>query len=364
MPENQFKLIKSIPQFFLDGLGVGFKLIDATDGGILAANNSICGYLGYSRDELLSGAVTFKSVTHPEDWANTVAQQHLLLSGKLKRYDADQRYVRKDGSIFWAHINCASLVDPRGKVRWTTCTVEDISDQVIAQEHLAIAKKLSGFATWNWQVKSNSSEISQNYNKLFGLPAKTRSPSIEEFIARVHPDDRRIVSRSLERALGGGSYSHEYRMARPNGEIRWMRSMAQGVRDANGTVANLIGVTLDITNEKATHTELAPRYIVAALEFMENNWRKSISLPEISRACGASTSTLFKFFRSRGTSPGQILKKIKLRHANETLSAPSKTTTVSGVALKCGFQNLGHFSRYYRDEFGELPSATLSRNKR
>jgi transcriptional regulator GlxA family with amidase domain len=52
-------------------------------------------------------------------------------------------------------------------------------------------------------------------------------------------------------------------------------------------------------------------------------------------------------------------KRIRLRHAHEMLSAPDRATTVTGVAFACGFANLGHFAREYREAFQVLPSATL-----
>jgi transcriptional regulator GlxA family with amidase domain len=41
------------------------------------------------------------------------------------------------------------------------------------------------------------------------------------------------------------------------------------------------------------------------------------------------------------------------------LTRPEPSTTVTDVALACGFGNLGHFAHYYRAAFGESPSASL-----
>ena len=46
------------------------------------------------------------------------------------------------------------------------------------------------------------------------------------------------------------------------------------------------------------------------------------------------------------------------------LGQPEKATSVTNVAFDCGFGNLGHFAKYYRLEFGEVPSATLQRSQR
>ena len=59
-----------------------------------------------------------------------------------------------------------------------------------------------------------------------------------------------------------------------------------------------------------------------------------------------------------------FVKQVRLRHAQDMLLNPDANTSVTGVAFACGFQNLGHFARDYRQTFGELPSATLGRSKR
>jgi transcriptional regulator GlxA family with amidase domain len=56
-----------------------------------------------------------------------------------------------------------------------------------------------------------------------------------------------------------------------------------------------------------------------------------------------------------------FVKDIRLDHSKQLLSAPTPSTSVTEVALACGFGNLGHFSQYYRRKFGEPPSHTLNR---
>ena len=55
---------------------------------------------------------------------------------------------------------------------------------------------------------------------------------------------------------------------------------------------------------------------------------------------------------------------MKLRRAREMLSAAATETSVTAVAFVCGFGNLGHFARDYRETFGERPSETLARATR
>jgi AraC-like DNA-binding protein len=100
-------------------------------------------------------------------------------------------------------------------------------------------------------------------------------------------------------------------------------------------------------------------------EYIEANWDKPIDIEAMSAIAQVSARSLFRQFRkSRGYSPADFVKRVRLEHAREMLQQPDDQTSVTQVALKCGFQNAGHFARDYRLSFGELPSETLKRNGR
>jgi transcriptional regulator GlxA family with amidase domain len=54
---------------------------------------------------------------------------------------------------------------------------------------------------------------------------------------------------------------------------------------------------------------------------------------------------------------------VRLERARNLLLKPDDTASVTGIALLCGFSNLGHFANAYRNRFGELPSQTLHRSR-
>jgi AraC-like DNA-binding protein len=59
-----------------------------------------------------------------------------------------------------------------------------------------------------------------------------------------------------------------------------------------------------------------------------------------------------------------VLRKKRLAQARADLAAAAPGTTVTSVALDCGFTHLGRFSLDYAKEFGEPPSETLRRARR
>ncbi len=108
----------------------------------------------------------------------------------------------------------------------------------------------------------------------------------------------------------------------------------------------------------------APWQVRAVEEFIEANWAQPITIEALAAETGASARGIFKAFRSsRGYTPMSFLKTVRLRKARELLQRADAATTVTGVALACGFQNVGRFAAAYRRQFNELPSATTNRAK-
>ncbi|MBR1219378.1 AraC family transcriptional regulator [Bradyrhizobium sp. U87765 SZCCT0131] len=95
-------------------------------------------------------------------------------------------------------------------------------------------------------------------------------------------------------------------------------------------------------------------------DYIEANWDHPLSIDDLAAATGIAARTLFRAFQTaRGYSPMAFVKTLRLRKAREMLLIEG--TSVSGAAFRCGFSNLGHFARDYRNAFGERPSATRAR---
>jgi AraC-like DNA-binding protein len=94
--------------------------------------------------------------------------------------------------------------------------------------------------------------------------------------------------------------------------------------------------------------------------FIASNWNKAIDVEGIAEASGVSARTMLRYFHEKhGMTPRAYLRAIRLERARQMLVSARDGDTVVGIALKCGFNSLGHFAESYRRQFGELPSATL-----
>src|SRR5437016_10684501 len=90
---------------------------------------------------------------------------------------------------------------------------------------------------------------SPEYLHVHGLPPDAANETYEDWVNRIHPEDRERTTRHLFEVLKGKSedYSAEYRIVRPSdGESRWIRVVAKIERDPAGRALRLVGADLDV----------------------------------------------------------------------------------------------------------------------
>ncbi len=99
-----------------------------------------------------------------------------------------------------------------------------------------------------------------------------------------------------------------------------------------------------------------------AREFIHANAAEPISFSELAARLGVGLRSLqIAFRRELGCSPREYLMTCRLEVARERLLSAPEGTTVTQIALECGFSDMAVFARKYREQFGERPSDTLRR---
>src|SRR5208337_3514052 len=103
-------------------------------GRFLRFNKRFCEILGYSPEELVGK--TLADVTHPNDLADDLAKFDALTRGETSSYTMEKRFIRKDGTIVWAHVTCSLQVEAAGKPPYCIKIIQDITDRQRAEEAL------------------------------------------------------------------------------------------------------------------------------------------------------------------------------------------------------------------------------------
>ena len=103
---------------------------------------------------------------------------------------------------------------------------------------------------------------SPEYLLVHGLPPEEVNETYENWVARIHPDDRERTIEHLFGVLkaGGEDYTAEYRIIRPSdGESRWIRVVAKIDRDRSGRALRPVGADLDVTEQMLAQAHLRER---------------------------------------------------------------------------------------------------------
>src|ERR1700722_18470843 len=93
---------------------------------------------------------------------------------------------------------------------------------------------------------------SPEYLLIHGLPPDAANESHEDWVQRIHPEDREATDKRFRDAVAGKvcEYTHQYRIIRPSdGEMRWIAVKSTIERDENGKAIRLIGAHSDITEQ-------------------------------------------------------------------------------------------------------------------
>jgi PAS domain S-box-containing protein len=151
----------------------------------------------------------------------------------------------------------ASLSDAHDMLSEALQAKEDLLQQVQKQEdRLRQVRRIAGIGTWEFDAVRGQMKTSPEVNVIFGFQ-EGQLPTVEEFLARIHPDDRETVRREIG-TLGNSGREHrvQFRVVWPNGSIRWVEERGNAVFDAEQKVHRFVGFSLDITQRVLTEETL------------------------------------------------------------------------------------------------------------
>ncbi|VTR99722.1 ATP-binding protein [Tuwongella immobilis] len=120
-----------------------------------------------------------------------------------------------------------------------------------SEERLQMVLISSGLGTWDWNLDADTQLWSSLQSQIMGMPPDENVISYDQFMERVHPEDRDQVNDALQIAVNSQSrYFQQYRIIRPDGEVRWVDSQGAYLPASADHPARIMGVMEDITDRK------------------------------------------------------------------------------------------------------------------
>ena len=156
---------------------------------------------------------------------------------------------------------------------------QDITDRMRAEKALreseerfrAMAENINEvFWLFDW-LEQRVIYVSPAYEKVWGRSISALYANYDEWAESIHPADLDFAGGSFESILTkGGETPREYRIQRPDGEIRWISDRGYTVRDDNGNIRFITGIAEDITQRKAAEDRLRlyEQMVVSSQDFI------------------------------------------------------------------------------------------------
>ena len=123
-----------------------------------------------------------------------------------------------------------------------------------SQERLALAVTGTGAGVWEWDIVSGTVTWSEQMERIAGLAPQQFGKTLAAFEAIVHPEDRGLLARWLDDQRH--PFAEDFRVVRPDGEVRWISSFGQAFRDAAGRPVRLLGLAIDSTARRRLEDQL------------------------------------------------------------------------------------------------------------
>ncbi len=171
---------------------------------------------------------------------------------RLRRADGEYRWILDHGMPRYREGEFIGFIG--------SCI--DVTEQKLIEEQLRANEvrllnthRLAKVGNWELDLQTGRIHWSDEMFQMYGLPSNA-PPDFATFLSTVHPGDRAIIKEADVKALSStGPVSVEFRVIRPDGEVRFVRSIFETLKDDRGSAVRLVGAAQDIT-EQASAGEL------------------------------------------------------------------------------------------------------------
>ena len=217
--ETRFRLL------FEQNLAGVFRTLP--DGRIMECNEAFARMLGYESRADIMAVNTRLLYADPGDRASFMTD--IRAHGSIN--NSVTCLKRKDGKPVWCMETVNLLRNEQGEPEVFQGTLIDFSDRKHTEEALRLsetrleeAQRVAHLGSWNWDIGSNTLSWSDELCRIYALDPEQHKPDFNDFLSRVHPDDRNNVQAVVDQALvDRAPFSHESRILLPDGLMGLVR---------------------------------------------------------------------------------------------------------------------------------------------
>jgi PAS domain-containing protein len=171
----------------------------------------------------------YLALVHPEDRAFMERSTTQMLVDH-RAFDFTKRIVRSDGEI--RRIRCVGVPVTQGGIfQGFLATGMDVTEQDRlteelrrSEQYLSEGQRLAHMGSWALNHSGFFEYWSQVLFKIYGMDPQKGAPTLEQYLATVHPQDRDFMANTIKRMHAErGGCDVKKRIVRPDGELRCIR---------------------------------------------------------------------------------------------------------------------------------------------
>jgi len=141
---------------------------------------------------------------------------------------------------------------------WTDITERKRVEVALSEneERLRLAMQAGQMGAWGVDLETGTVTWDAKQHELFGQPMDKAPKTLEEFYALLHPDDVERTKHAVAATERTGTFSTDFRILRPDGQIRWLVGQGAIVPQQAGYFLQIVGVNYDVTERKEAQFRL------------------------------------------------------------------------------------------------------------
>jgi len=232
--------------------------------------------LGISQGGPPPTLTAFLDLVHPNDREN-VRESAAKVRSSMTPVELSYRIIRPDGEVRFLRTIVEAIRDDRGTPVRTVGSMQDITEQVKAdqllresEERLKSAERLAHVGHWHRDLASGQLIWSEECLRIFGQPSDYK-PTKEEFFRVIAPQDREVVEREVRRSVATNrGTSMEFRIVRPDGELRTVMSVSEVLVNEEGLPTRVFGAVQDVTDLRRAQEQTVARQKLESLGTLAN----------------------------------------------------------------------------------------------
>jgi PAS domain S-box-containing protein len=187
-----------------------------------------------------------------------VVTAQVLAGERVRHFETE--VLRPEGMPIPISISmCPVSGDVGQPATGSVVVARDVTEQRLAQAALAEVEgrleegeALAHTGSWLWDVRTGAVQWSIGFHRIHGVDPLEFDGTLESHLAMIHPEDRERVHGEMEQSVTSGRpFEDEYRIVRPDGEVRLVRVRAQPAMGSARTAVGLRGTGQDITEAGA-----------------------------------------------------------------------------------------------------------------